>query len=312
MKKISISIPCFNEEDNIENMVNAIENIFKKELVNYDYEIIFIDNFSVDHTREIIEKICMANKKVKAIFNVRNFGQNNSPYYGLMNTNGDCTITMACDFQDPVEMIPKFVKEWENGYKIVVGIKSKSKENKIVYFIRKIYYYLIKKFSNVRQINQFTGFGLYDKEFIEVLKIIKDPTPFLRGAVAEFGYKIKEVDYEQQLRKGGKSKNNFYSLYDTAMISFTSYTKVGLRLATFIGFFVAIISVIIGIVYFVLKLRNWNGFDAGMAPVVVMITFLGAVQLLFMGLMGEYILAINERVKNRPLVIEEKRINFDE
>lgn len=310
MKKISIVVPCYNEEENIREMILEIEKQFKKELKTYDYEIIFIDNASQDKTREIIEEVCKNNSKVKAIFNVRNFGQFNSPYYGILQTNGDCTITLACDFQDPVELITKFIKEWENGYKIVIGVKDKSKENKIMFLLRTCYYKIVRKFSEIKQIEHFTGFGLYDKSFVDILRKIDDPTPFIRGLVAEYGYKRKEIKYEQQLRKKGKTKNNLYTLYDAAMLSFTSYTKFGLRLATFGGILVSILSFIIGVVYLILKLLYWDRFSAGLAPMLIGTFFLGAIQLFFIGFLGEYIMAINERVKHRPLVIEEKRINF--
>lgn len=311
MKKISVLVPCYNEQENVELLSRAIEEEFAK-LENYDYEIVFIDNASTDNTREIIEKMCSENEKIKAIFNAKNFGQFNSPYYGLQQTTGDCTILMCADFQDPVDMIPKFVAEWEQGYKIVIGIKSKSKENKTMYFLRSLYYKLIKKISNTEQIEHFTGFGLYDKDFIKVLKDLKDPTPFLRGIVAELGFKRKEIPYEQQKRREGKTSNNLYSLYDAAMLGFTSYTKIGLRLSTGLGFLVGGISFIVGIVYLILKLIYWDRFPAGMVPILIGMFFLGAVQLFFIGFLGEYILSINARVMNRPLVIEEKRVNFIE
>lgn len=312
MKKVSILIPCYNEEENIVDMVEGIKKIFKENLSNYQYEIIFIDNASEDKTREIIENVCKENPNVKAIFNVKNFGQFNSPYYGILQTDGDCTITLACDFQDPLEMIPKFIEQWEKGYKIVVGVKKKSKENRFMFFLRTCYYKIVKMFSKTKQIEHFTGFGLYDKEFLDILRRINDPTPFMRGLVAEYGYKIKEIPYVQPLRKKGKTKNNFYTLYDAAMLSFTSYTKFGLRLATFSGIFVALFSFIVGCVYLVLKLLYWDMFSAGLAPMLIGTFFLGAIQLFFIGFLGEYIMAINERVKNRPLVVEEKRINFEE
>lgn len=310
MKKISVLIPCYNEESNVKLMAEAIVKELQN-LQNYDYEIVFIDNYSTDNTRNLLEEICAENHKIKAIFNVRNFGQANSPYYGLLQTTGDCTISMCCDFQDPVELISEFIKEWENGYKIVVGIKSKSKESRIKYAFRKIYYKLLNKMSGVPLIEQFTGFGLYDKKFIDILRNLDDTTPFMRGLVAEFGYKRKEIEYVQQKRKSGKSKNNFFSLYDYAMLSFTSYTKFGLRVATFSGIIIAFISFIIGLVYLIYKLTHWYSFSAGMAPMLIGTFFLGAIQLFFIGFLGEYIMAINERVKHRPLVIEEKRINFN-
>ena len=312
MKKVSVLIPCYNEKENVIPMSEAIDNIFKTECSQYDYELLFIDNDSTDGTRDLLRGICEKNPKVKAIFNAKNFGQFNSPYYGILQTTGDCTISMCCDFQDPVELIPKYLVEWEKGYKIVIGIKSSSKESKIMYFLRSIYYKMIKKFSDVEQIEHFTGSGLYDKEFVEVLRNLKDPTPFLRGIVAELGYRRKEIEYEQPQRRAGKTHNNWYSLYDAAMLSFTSYTKIGLRLATFMGIFCGIVSALIAVVYLILKLVFWDSFIAGMAPVLIGIFFLGSVQLFFIGFIGEYILSINQRVMNRPLVIEEERINFED
>lgn len=311
MKKVSLLIPTYNEIENVEPLSNAVIAEFEK-LPQYDYEIIFIDNHSKDGTREKLRELCGANKKIKAILNAKNFGQNNSPYYGLQQTTGDCAIMMCADFQDPVEMIPKLLAEWEKGYKIVSAIKTTSRENKLIRFFRTCYYKLIKKFSEVEQIEHFTGFGLYDSSFIQVMRDLKDPTPFLRGIVAELGFQRKEIPYEQQRRRAGKTKNNFYSLYDIAMLSFTSYTKAGLRLATFMGFFIAFFSVVVALVYFVLKMIYWDTFVMGTAPILIGMFFLGAVQLLFLGLIGEYILSINQRVMNRPLVIEEERINFEE
>lgn len=311
MKKISILIPCYNEEENVEPMSQAIRELFETQLTEYDYELLFIDNDSKDQTRPLLRKICKENPKVKAIFNAKNFGQFNSPYYGILQTTGDCTISMVCDFQDPIELIPQYIKEWENGYKIVIGIKTSSKENSIVYGLRTIYYKLIQRYSSVEQIEHFTGSGLYDRSFVEILRDLKDPTPFLRGIVAEFGYKIKKIEYEQPQRRAGKTHNNFYSLYDAAMLSFTSYTKVGLRLATFMGMFIGCVSVLVGFVYLILKLCFWTSFTAGYAPMMIGMFFLGAVQLFFLGFIGEYILSMNQRIMNRPLVIEEERLNFE-
>ena len=229
----------------------------------------------------------------------------------MCQTTGDCTITMCCDFQDPIDLIPQFIKEWEQGYKIVCAIKTTSKESKIWRFLRTCYYKIIRKMSDVDQIEHFTGTGLYDKSFIEVLKKLDDPTPFLRGIVAELGYKRKDIPYEQQQRRAGKTHNNWFTLYDAAMLSFTSYTKVGLRIATFLGFVMAIISMIAAVIYLVLKLIYWDRFVAGMAPILLAVLVLGSIQLFFIGFMGEYILSINKRVMKRPLVIEEERINFD-
>ena len=232
MKKISIVIPAFNEEENIANISDAIVNELEN-LNSYDYEIIIIDNYSTDNTRKIIEKKCSENKKIKAIFNCKNFGQFNSPYYALLQSTGDCTMLICADFQDPVELIPKFIEEWENGYKIVIGVKESSKESRMMYFLRSCYYKIIKKFSDIEQIEHFTGFGLYDKDFINILRNLNDTTPYLRGIVAELGFQRKEIKYKQPNRSAGKTHNNFYTLYDAAMLGFTSYTKIGLRLATF-------------------------------------------------------------------------------
>lgn len=310
MKTISIVVPCYNEEENVQAMADALRETFKKDLPAYRYEILFIDNDSKDRTREIIRKLCSEDKGIKGIFNAKNFGQFNSPYYAMLQTTGDATVLMAADFQDPVEMIPKYVKEWENGYKIVIGIKKSSQENKLMYWLRGCYYKLIKKLSDVEQIEQFTGFGLYDKKFINVMRELNDPTPFLRGIVAELGFKRKEIPYEQPKRRAGKTSNNFYRLYDAAMLSITSYTKVGLRLATFIGMTVGCISLVVAIIYLILKLLFWDNFPAGMAPLLIVTCLLGSIQLFFIGLIGEYIMSINDRVKKRPLVVEDERLNF--
>ncbi len=311
MKKISIMVPCFNEEDNVVPLSEALIAMFDKDLPQYDYDILFIDNDSTDTTRVKIRMLCEGNPKIKAIFNAKNFGQFNSPYYGILNTDGDCTIPVCADFQDPIEVIPKLVAEWEKGYKIVCAVKKKSKENPIMYFLRTCYYKLIRKMSDVEQIEHFTGFGLYDRSFVKVLKDLKDPIPFIRGIVGELGYKRTEVVYEQAKRRAGKTHNNFFTLYDAAMLSFTSYTKIGLRIATFVGFAGAAISGIIAFVYLIMKLLYWDRFPAGMLPLIFLVSFLGSLQLFFIGLMGEYIISINKRIMNRPLVVEEERINFD-
>ena len=307
-------IPCYNETDNVIPISEAVVAELETKLPQYDYEVLFIDNCSTDGTREKLEQICAANKKIKAIFNVTNFGQFNSPFYGMCQTTGDCTITMCCDFQDPVEMISIFVEKWEAGHKIVSGVKTSSKENAFIYFLRSIYYKMIKSMSSVKMIEQFTGFGLYDKSFIKLLRELNDPVPFIRGIVAEYGsgFNLIEVEYEQPKRRAGKTKNNFYSLYDAAMLSFTSYTKVGLRLATFIGFLSSAISLFIAFMYLMLKLFNWYDFQVGNAPILIGVYVIGSIQLFFIGFIGEYILNINTRVINRPLVVEEKRINFEE
>ena len=311
MKKISILIPCYNEEENIVPISQAVIETMERDLPEYAFELVFIDNDSTDNPRSLIRGLCGQDRRIKAIFNARNFGQFNSPYYGMLQVTGDCVVEMVADFQDPVDMIPKYVREWEKGYKIVIGIKTSSRENKIMYWLRSCYYKTIKKLSDVEQIEHFTGSGLYDREFIEVLRNLDDPTPFLRGIVAELGYKRKEIPYDQPKRRAGKTHNNFYRLYDTAMLSVTSYTKAGLRLATFFGFFCSLASMCVALVYLVMKLIWWDRFPAGMAPMLIGMLFLGSVQIFFIGLLGEYIMSINQRVMKRPLVIEEERLNFD-
>ena len=310
-KTISVMIPTYNEEENARPIYEAVRDELQKSCPAYDYEILFIDNKSTDRTRSIIEEICARDKHVKAIFNSKNFGQFNSPYYGMIHTSGDCTIAICADFQDPVELIPKFVAEWEKGYKIVIGKKTRSRENPVMYFLRGCYYKIIRKMSSVEMIEQFTGFGLYDKSFIQTLRDLHDPTPFIRGIVAELGPERKEIEYEQPRRRAGKTHNNLYTLYDAAMLSFTSYTKVGMRLATFLGFGIAMVSFVVALFYLVAKLLFWQSFTAGYAPMMIAVFFMGGVQLVFLGFLGEYVMSMNARVMNRPLVIEEKRLNFD-
>lgn len=311
MKKISIVIPTYNEELNILQLYEAITSEFKNSLPDYDYEMIFIDNKSQDSTRDKLSILCARDKKIKAIFNARDFGQFNSPYYGLTQATGDCVILMCADFQDPVNMIPKYISGWEEGFKIVIGIKTSSKENGLMYFLRSCYYRIVKRISEVEQIEHFTGFGLYDKDFIQILSQLEDPAPYLRGIVAELGYERKEIPYEQAKRKAGKTSNNWYKLYDGAMLGITSYSKVIMRIATMLGFVVSAISLLVAMVYFILKLIFWNSFPLGTAPIIVGIFLIGSIQVFFIGLLGEYVININTRVKKRPLVVEERRINFD-
>lgn len=311
-KIVSIMIPTFNEEENVRAIYEAVRDEMQTNLPEYGLELLFIDNDSTDRTREIIRDICKNDTDVKAIFNAKNFGPDSSPYYGLLQTTGDCTILLCADFQDPLEMIHKMVREWEKGYKVITAIKTSSKENKLLRLFRTCYYKLIKHISSTEIIEHFTGFGLYDRSFLDTLRKLDDPVPFLRGVVAEFAGKRLSMSYEQQQRRAGKSHIKFFTLYDMAMRSFTSYTKIGLRMATFVGFFVAFISFLIALYYFIRKLVAWDTFDMGMAPVLTGMFFLGAVQLVFLGLIGEYILSINKRIMNRPLVIEEERLNFEE
>lgn len=308
MKKISVVIPTYNEEINIPLIYKRINDIFEK--LSYNHEILFIDNGSTDGSRKTIKEICMHDKKVKAIFNVRNFGFTRSVYHGLISSEGDCTVLLFADMQDPPELLVDFVKCWEQGYKIVVGIKNRSQESRFMYFIRKCYYKIIKKISDIDHIEQFTGFGLYDKSFMKILKELHDPMPYLRGIVAEMGYKRIDVTYEQKRREFGKSSFNFFRLYDVAMLGITSYSKIVMRIATLLGSFLSLLSLIIAVITLVLKLLFWSYFPLGIAAIIIGVFFLGSVQLFFIGLVGEYVLSINIRGMNRPLVVEECRINF--
>ena len=311
-KLISVVIPTYNEEDNVIPMTETLTEIFEKELARYDYEIIYIDNHSKDRTRILLRNICSRNKHVKAIFNARNFGQMRSPVHGLKQAYGDCVIRLTADFQDPPAMIPVLVREWEAGSKIVIGIKNKTEEGAVMAWVRRQYYKLLRKITDIGHIENFTGFGLYDKAFVDVIRNVHDPMPYLRGMIADLGFDYKTILYDRPNRRAGKSKNNFYTLYDYAMVGITSYSKVVLRIATFIGFFIGLTSIIVALVYLILKLIHWDWFHAGIAPLVIGQFFLGGVQLFFIGLMGEYILSINTRVLGRPLVVEEERLNFDD
>lgn len=311
MKKISILIPCLNEIENINSIAEAIVKIFETKLVNYDYELMFIDNYSTDGTRTAVREICNRNHKVKAIFNARNFGPARSPVYGMIQTTGDCTIQMAADFQDPPSYIPQLVEKWEEGYKIVIAKKNKSKENPLMFFCRSMFYKIFNAIGDIEHIEHFTGFGLYDKAFIEVLRELDDPYPYLRGIVSELGFQRAEIEFVQPKREKGKTKTNFFSLYEHAMLGFTSYSKAVPRMATISGFIVAGCSFIIAFVYFILKLMYWNSFPMGIAPLIISVFFFGSLQLFFIGFIGEYIISINIRMLKRPLVVEEEKINFE-
>jgi glycosyltransferase involved in cell wall biosynthesis len=310
-KLISIVTPCYNEESNVREVWAQVKIQFEK-LPDYDYEHIFIDNSSKDKTVAILKELAELDKRVKVIVNARNFGQIKSPFYGLLQAKGDAVILFVADLQDPPAMIVKFIAEWEKGYKIVAGIKETSEESKPMFLVRKIYYGLIFKLSEeVELINNFTGFGLYDREVMDIIKNLNDPYPYLRGMVSEVGFDVAKISYQQPTRKRGITSNNFYRLYDFAMLGITSHTKKPLRYATISGFILSIVSFLIALVYGVYKLIYWDRFEAGTAPLVIGLFFMFSVQLFFMGLLGEYILSIHQRIMNRPLVIEKERVNFD-
>lgn len=311
MKKISILTPCYNEEENVAVLCERIRAVMKT-LPQYDYEHVFIDNASKDNTVALIRKEIEKDPHIRCIVNARNFGHIRSPFHGIRQCYGDAVIQMVSDLQDPPEMIPALVEKWEAGHKVVVGVKNKSKENKLMYAVRSLFYNLISRMSEVEQIKQFTGFGLYDKQFVDVLREIDDPYPYLRGLVAELGFDIATVEFVQPRREHGRTKNNFYTLYDMAMLGFVNYSKVPLRMACFLGFGVAIVSLLVALVYLIYKLIYWNTFSAGQAPLVIGLFFFSAVQLIFIGIVGEYVGAVHTQVRKRPLVIEKQRINFED
>ena len=309
-KLISVVTACYNEEDNVLELYNQVKNVFKK-LPQYNYEHIFIDNSSKDNTVKILKEIANEDKNVKIIVNLKNFGALRSPIHALYQISGLAVIMIVADLQDPPYLIADFLKKWEEGYKIVIAVKEKSKENKLMLFVRKIFYNIISRISESEQVKNFTGYGLYDRQFIEIIKKIDDPYPYFRGMVTEFGFNRTEVPFIQPLRSKGKSKLSFYFLFDVAMLGFVNHSKLPLRLASFIGFSVAIINILVAIGYFIYKLLFWYTFNAGIAPLVIGIFFFGGVQLFFLGIIGEYIGAIFTQVKKRPLVIEKERINFE-
>lgn len=309
-KKISIVTACYNEEENVEECYKQVKSQFEL-LPDYEYEHIFIDNASKDATVTILRKLAAEDKNVKLILNAKNFGHIRSPFHGLMQAHGDAVILTVADLQDPASLIPQFIEKWEEGNKVVIGVKKKSEENALVFMLRKTFYYLIGKSASIEHISNFTGFGLYDQSFIETLRHVDDPYPYFRGLVAELAPGYYKIPYEQPARFKGKTKNNLYTLYDMAMLGFVNYSKLPLRLACFIGFVVAIISLLLGMIYFVYKLCYWDSFNVGMAPLVIGLFFFSAVQLFFIGIIGEYIGAIYTQVKKRPLVVERERVNFD-
>jgi len=309
-KHLTILTPCYNELDNVEPLCTSILNVMNQ-FPEYTFNHLFIDNASTDGTQEKLRILAEKYSHVQVIFNARNFGHIRSPFYGLLQARGDAVITMASDFQDPPELIADFIEKWKDSNKIVVGIKLKSKESIIFFTIRKLYYSLVNKLSETELIKNFTGFGLYDREVINTLRQIDDSYPYFRGLIADLGYKTAKVEFEQPTRKRGLTKNNLYTLYDMAMLGITNHSKIPLRLATLLGFLVSILSLMTGILYIIYKLMFFDRFEAGIAPLVVGLFFFGAVQLFFIGVIGEYIGSIHTQVLKRPLVIERERINID-
>lgn len=309
-KKISMVIPTYNEKDNIFDDYDRLKTIMEQSLPAYDYEMLFIDNFSTDGTRDLLRVLAEKDENVKVILNGNNFGWMRSSFYGMIQTTGDCTVLLAADMQEPPETMVEFVREWEAGYKVVIGIKSKSNENKFMYFIRECFYDFLSKITENKHIKQFMGFGLYDRDFIDVLRGLEDPMPYFRGIVAELGYKMKQVEYVQDKRKKGKTHFNFFRMYDLAMLGITSYSKVLMRMATIIGFGISGVSIVIAFVTLILKLFHIIDYPIGIAAISIGVFALGGINLFFIGLVGEYILNINTRIMRRPLVVEEERLNF--
>lgn len=310
MKKISIVTPCYNEESNVHELYDRIKNVMQS-LKQYEYEHIFIDNASTDKTVDLVKKICQKDRSVKLIVNTRNFGHIRSPVYGLTQATGDAVILLASDLQDPPEMIKEFVDNWEQGYKVVMAVKNQSEESPLFYAVRKLFYESIARISDVKLVKNYTGTGLYDKKIIEILRLIDDPYPYFRGLIADLGFEKKIIHFRQPTRKRGFSKNNFYTLYDIGMLGIVSYSRVPLRLATMIGFGMSVLSLVISLIYLVLKVLNWNQYSLGMASLLIGFFFMTSIQLFFIGIIGEYVGTILTQVQRRPLVIEKERINFD-
>tara|TARA_S200000501_G_scaffold69881_1_gene61882 strand:- start:509 stop:1441 length:933 start_codon:yes stop_codon:yes gene_type:complete len=308
-KNISIVTNCFNEEANVTALYQAVKSIMEKQ-DKYNYEHIFIDNNSYDKTLAILKEIAGNDKNIKIISNSRNFGQIRSGVYGILQATGDAVIHIVADFQDPPDMIETFLESWDNGYKVVVGVKKSSEESPIIGSIRKFYYFLIGKISDTKLIKNFTGFGLYDKSFINIIRELDDPYPYFRGLISEIGFEPKKIEYVQPKRKKGKSNHTFYTLYDFAILGITSHSKIPLRLIIFSGFFISFLCFLIGLGYLIYKLIYWDRFDVGIAPVVIGIFFFASIQLFFMGILGEYIGFIHTQLLKRPMVVEKERINF--
>lgn len=311
MKLISIVASCFNEEDNIAQLYERIVAQFER-LPGYRFEIILADNASTDGTVARIREIAARDTRLKLIRNARNFGHIRSPIHAMLQANGDAIISMASDLQDPPELIPDFIKRWEEGFRIVVGVKPQSCESKAMFLIRRLYYRTIESISEVRQIQNFTGFGLYDRSFIEIVRQIDDPSPYFRGLVAEIGFPHSEIPFLQPHRERGLSKSNFYSHYDLAMLGITSHSKLPVRIATMGGFALSALSLLVATAYLIYKLARWDDFSLGIAPILIGFFFFASVQLFFIGILGEYIAAIHTQVLKRPLVVEAERMNFED
>ncbi len=310
MKTISILTPCYNEEENVEEVYKRVRAVMLK-LGRYRYEHLFIDNSSRDNTVAILKEIAARDHNVKVIVNARNFGHIRSPFHAFLQTRGDAVIGMASDLQDPPEMIEQMIEKWEQGYSMVLCLKTASRENRLMYWVRTQYYRLVQRLSEIQTFENFTGFGLYDRKVVDAVKTFPDAYPYFRGMIAEIGLPYSTLQFEQPRRIRGITKNNFYTLYDMAMLGITNLSKVPLRAVTFLGFACGLLSVLVALGYLIYKLIFWSNFEVGMAPLVIGLFFLGSVQLVSMGILGEYIGAIHTQVLKRPFVIEKERVNFE-
>jgi glycosyltransferase involved in cell wall biosynthesis len=310
MKLISIVTPCFNEADNVAELHARLVQV-REQLPEYRFEHIFIDNASSDDTVIRIKQIIARDSAVRLIVNARNFGHIRSPYYGILQGAGDAVVCMASDLQDPPELIPQMVRAWESGFRVVAAIKQASRESKFMWLVRSAYYRLVRKLADVQLLEHFTGFGLYDRQVVDILKRVNDPYPYFRGLIAEIGFDVARIPYQQPGRARGITKNNFYTLYDMAMLGITSHSKIPIRLATMAGFALSITSFLVSLTYLVMKLVLWDRFQLGTAPLLIGMFFLGSVQIFFIGLIGEYVASIHTQVLGRPLVVERERVNFD-
>jgi dolichol-phosphate mannosyltransferase len=308
-KLITIVTPTFNEVENVEELLGRIK-VQTSKLVHYQFEILIIDNCSSDGTQKKLRDLAKKDPNLKLIFNSRNFGHIRSPYYGIMQSQGAATIYMASDLQDPPELIPEFIREWENGFRLVMAVKPTANTSKLFHLIRKTYYRVLNKISEVELLQDSTGFGLYDRKVLDQIRAIGDPYPYLRGLISELGYEVRCIPFEQPGRTRGLSKNNLYTLYDIGMLGVVNHSKVPLRFATIIGFLCGIFSIFFALVYLVLKIAQWDSFGMGVAPILIGVFFILGIQFMFLGLLGEYILSIHTKLQNRPVVVEVERINF--
>ena len=307
-KLISIVTPCYNEENNIKELCSRVAVVMQS--LPYDYEHIFIDNFSTDNTVKLIKEIALRDKCLKLIVNARNFGHIRSPYYGLLQSNGDACVLIASDLQDPPEIIFEFIQKWEQGYKTVLAVKPESEESTIMFALRKTYYRVISRISEVPLVQNATGAGLFDRVIINILRNIQDPYPYFRGLLCEIGFPIATVPFKQPKRLRGVTKNNFYTLYDIAMLGITNHSKIPLRLMAMSGFLLAFLSLMVAVFFLIAKFFYWDSFQLGTAPILIGIFFFGAIQAFFIGVLGEYVGSIHTQVRNMPLVVELERVNF--